>query len=742
MRALLSRLTGRIFAAALSCLLIAGVMVAPPAGAVSTTSISGTVTAAVGGADLSGICVSAYLNGGDTGTGTSTASNGTYTINGLVPGTYSVQFYTGCGSSNLVWQWYNGTASGTSTEADALGVAVSVVSPGAGIDAQMVVGATISGTITAAVGGADLAGVCVGTIGSVSSQNGVSGANGTYTISGVSQGTYQLEVDPTCSGVSTSSYSVILPSSTLMVTTSETITGQNFALAVSGTISGTVVDATSPGGAEGVCVWANQTDSGPGIGLAMTASNGSYSLTNLNPGSYDILFDPTCGGATTSPYAMQEPSNTVLVNSGATTTLDFDLVLAGSIADAIAPSTPPTNATVGGNYTPNATATSNDTVAITLDGGSTGCTLSAGVVNFTAAGNCLVDFNDPMSGPNAAYGAAPQVQQNIVVTPAALPAVALSATAISSTDVFVVGRSPQSALWYQQSSGGGATWTGWQSLPTTDAASQPAVVENGSDLFVFFRATDNEVHYFERVGSTWGTEQDLGGVIAGNPTAAVDGNGRIIVATLNGAGNVFEDSLPSGGSWTGWNSLAGVLSGNVGLSSMSGDVYLLGLNGSGLGWTREWTAGTTNSWGSWTSLGGVFKSGTTLSGAASGGTLHVQGVNPQGILFESTGSGSSWSAWTSLNGILSATPTLVAPTSGLFMFDINAPGLLWDQEDTSSWQGWNPLSGVLEGAPVAAAAGSNAFVFGLNDAGNLWFREWNGTTFGAWTDLGGILATA
>jgi hypothetical protein len=33
-------------------------------------------------------------------------------------------------------------------------------------------------------------------------------------------------------------------------------------------------------------------------------------------------------------------------------------------------------------------------------------------------------------------------------------------------------------------------------------------------------------------------------------------------------------------------------------------------------------------------------------------------------------------------------------------------------------------------------------VFGLNNAGNLWYREWNGTAFGAWTDLGGILATA
>ena len=374
------------------------------------------------------------------------------------------------------------------------------------------------------------------------------------------------------------------------------------------------------------------------------------------------------------------------------------------------------------------------------------------VGNVGACGSYLCDATRSIDGYNGPTGlgtpggvgamAAFQFDQSAPPDTELLPGVAISATAISGSDVFVVGRSPQSVLWYQQSSGGGTTWTGWQSLAATDAASQPAVAMSGSNLFVFFRATDNELHYFERIGATWSSEQNLGGVIAGTPAAVVDGNGQIIVTTLNGTGNVFEDSLPSGGSWSGWTSLGGVLSGDISLTTLNGNVYVLGLNGAGIGWTIEWTAGSTNTWGAWTDLGGVFASGTTLSGAAYGGTLHVQGINPQGILFETTGSGTTWSAWTSLDGILSATPTVVAPTSGLFIFDVNATGLLWDQEDTTSWQGWNPLSGVLEGAPVGAAAGANVFVFGLNDVGNLWFREWNGASFGAWTDLGGILTTS
>ena len=47
----------------------------------------------------------------------------------------------------------------------------------------------------------------------------------------------------------------------------------------------------------------------------------------------------------------------------------------------------------GATYTPTATATSGLAVTITLDGTSTGCTLNAGVVGFTAGGTCVVDAN-------------------------------------------------------------------------------------------------------------------------------------------------------------------------------------------------------------------------------------------------------------------------------------------------------------------------------------------------------------
>jgi hypothetical protein len=68
--------------------------------------------------------------------------------------------------------------------------------------------------------------------------------------------------------------------------------------------------------------------------------------------------------------------------------------------------------TVGSpSYSPVATAPGG-TVAITLDGSSSGCSLSGGTVSFTGAGTCVIDFNQ---AGDADYLAAPPVQQSIMV---------------------------------------------------------------------------------------------------------------------------------------------------------------------------------------------------------------------------------------------------------------------------------------------------------------------------------------
>jgi hypothetical protein len=81
-------------------------------------------------------------------------------------------------------------------------------------------------------------------------------------------------------------------------------------------------------------------------------------------------------------------------------------------ANTISASASPSSGSTGGSYSPGASATSGDAVVKTIDGSSTGCSISDGKVTFTGAGTCRVNLNDPGNG---AFAAASQVRQTITV---------------------------------------------------------------------------------------------------------------------------------------------------------------------------------------------------------------------------------------------------------------------------------------------------------------------------------------
>jgi hypothetical protein len=397
----------------------------------SGTSISGTVSASLGGAGLAGICVNAFPVGGTTSAGTAgtSAADGTYTVEGLLPGSYDVEFSAGSCGGSYVTQWYNGTPSGASSTSGALDVAVTVASPATSINAVMSVSTSISGTVSAAVGGADIGNMCVWAfpVGGGAVEKTTTALDGVYMISGIAAGSYNVEFytypcggrnyvtqwynnTPTgassLSGASALSTSVVSPA-----------TGINAELALAASITGTVTAAVGGSDVAGVCVSVTSTDGGIG-GSTITAANGTYTVFGLATDSYDVVVDPACGGTVTTSYASPQPtSGLVAVTAGRTSANNARLVLPGSIVDVITPSTNvPTNAVVGGvTYSPSATATSGDIVEITLNGASTGCAINAGVVSFTAVGICIIDFNDLSSGASDAYTSAVQVQQSISV---------------------------------------------------------------------------------------------------------------------------------------------------------------------------------------------------------------------------------------------------------------------------------------------------------------------------------------
>ena len=140
----------------------------------------------------------------------------------------------------------------------------------------------------------------------------------------------------------------------------------------------------------------------------------------------------TLAGWDTSPTAT---TPTYAVSGGTVTPASFTItanttlyaIWSGCASTITVTSTAPTTALVGGSgYTPTATSTSGDAVTITVDPTSSAvCSISGGVVHYTAAGTCTLDFND---AGNANYSAAPQVTQSFTVTPAPQPLVTITFT--------------------------------------------------------------------------------------------------------------------------------------------------------------------------------------------------------------------------------------------------------------------------------------------------------------------------
>ena len=195
------------------------------------------------------------------------------------------------------------------------------------IDAALIPGGSIAGRVTS--GGKPVQNVCV------FAQNvtqlaefgsGISNRNGYYHVPGLNTGDYELFFQP-C-GRSANALAAELGPQLVHVTAPKKTGGLVTDVPKGATIKGTVLAGSPPAPAGGVCVEAIQANGG-GFNLSNTALDGTYSISNLPPGDYQVFFaDPTCSFSDPT-FASQwyqnqatEPTATLIpIAAGSTTTL-------------------------------------------------------------------------------------------------------------------------------------------------------------------------------------------------------------------------------------------------------------------------------------------------------------------------------------------------------------------------------------------------------------------------------------
>ena len=261
-------------------------------------TISGVVTDSSGN-PLAGISVEPYdADGVAVGYAAATASDGSYTLDRLPTGEYTVGFQSNALPPHYVPDFFGGAP----TAAGAHGVAVTAGSNTPNVNVHLTGGATLTGTVTDDAN-APIAGVEVTLYDSAGDfvAGAVTGADGTFALTGVAGGSYRLGFAPVSSPFPMSPGPNYLPTydgadtlagaTVINVVAASTTADLDVQLAAGGEIEGAVTDAASKPIA-GVEVTAYASDGTP-LYVATTAADGTYVIAGLSSGAYKLGFDPS-----------------------------------------------------------------------------------------------------------------------------------------------------------------------------------------------------------------------------------------------------------------------------------------------------------------------------------------------------------------------------------------------------------------------------------------------------------------
>jgi hypothetical protein len=295
------------------------------------------------GHPVSGVCVSALDQDGDTVSEVLSGADGSYRLPGVPAGDVIVDFQnaTDCRS---------GTAHGVLSEyfddATSPDSATPVpVSPGQtthNVDAVLASAATISGTITNA-GGQPIVGACAGVM-EPGSNSATTDASGHYAIQDLAPGTYHVRFVP-CSPSNEYISEYYNDKSSLAAADPVSLTAGeqrtiDASLADAGSISGTVTENNGTPIAN-ICV----TVTASSLGFSTqrtTAADGTYSARGLEPGNYRVAFNPCNGenyiGEQYNNQPIQSPGTQIAVAAGQNRTginasLDRGAIITGRVTN-------------------------------------------------------------------------------------------------------------------------------------------------------------------------------------------------------------------------------------------------------------------------------------------------------------------------------------------------------------------------------------------------------------------------
>ena len=267
-------------------------LLAPAAASAAPGSISGTVTAADGGAALAGISVCPYLLADEEfeEVCTETEGAGKYTLAGLEPGDYKVEFWDE--SLGHLGEYYDNQEFWSKAEVLTVGDGAAVT----GIDAALDKPAQVSGVVKAAGSGLPIEEVEVCIWGTEFFNCDETGADGKYSFGFLWPDAYEVEFWPfteaNYAGQWWDHRDRWYEADSLELAAAEVQTEIDADLALAGQIKGTVVAASSGAPLSEIRVCSVEIPSEQLFNCTFTSPSGGYTLRRLSTGTYKVVFSP------------------------------------------------------------------------------------------------------------------------------------------------------------------------------------------------------------------------------------------------------------------------------------------------------------------------------------------------------------------------------------------------------------------------------------------------------------------
>ena len=395
---------------------------------------------------------------------------------------------------------------------------------------------SISGTITVS-GGSALEGVTVTATGGSGSStpSATTDSTGSYTLTGLSDGTYTLT--PALSGYA------FTPATASVTVSGANVTGQNFTATIGYSISGAVT-LSGGSGLAGVTL-----SSGTGV-TATTDASGNYILSPLSVGVYTVT--PSLTGYTFSPASL---SVTITNTSVGGQDFTASVAAAGATIEASPASSESTSATYQfGAYDP--ADGSALWPALTIGSNSAPALASDGTVWVPSAGDQKVYQIDDSSGSTVSTLSAPAAPQDMVLADTSAGPRLCFVAGTEQLRCYAVSAGPDgTAPWSQL--GAGPRHLFRRDDPPAVTITEPAGGAVSGDVAVSADVTDDfpagMVVRFLVDGTPFATFSTPPYVATWYSQAATDGQHTLSVQAKDSAGNVSEadvqvtSSNPSGG---------------------------------------------------------------------------------------------------------------------------------------------------------------------------------------------------